>query len=1017
MDSHLITGTQQLMRFFISLLMVILLFPSLSSGEDNEKQYSLKGNVSDHSTREMLTGVNVYLKGTITGTVTNERGFYSLEIPEGNQTITFSFIGYKTLEKEVNINDDRILNILLEPSEELLGEIQITAQRRFFGNMEYGRELPSINAEAISKQNSGNASDILHARVAGVWATKTSGAPGDQQKIRIRGQASFFSSAEPLYVIDGVPVPIVNLASLGIADLNIHDIENVTILKDASSSSLYGYQGGNGVILIDTKQAKENRIDFTIKTGLQWFDNFYDLMDTKDYIESLELAKDNIKSWVWYFCPTYSDTLCSHDRQDEIFKNGIVQEYQLSGSGIKNFFKYYLSGNYTRHGGILTGSLYERATAAARIGRNFGSKLALNLSYRGSYQNNKNNQNEYNGNRLIFEGINKSPCLECTPDSLIYFPNPPPVINKRIHFDYRILNDPELLQSIIDDNQHQLLISSHSLSLMGRYQISHHWNIDLMESAMYRKSVYSSQSEYYDFFSKLYPSKGNVDFLSDEEVRLLNHQINLSYNNNFGLHEMEFLLAHRVYADNLSWEVDSLNNTLPEHYYLRNSMAGYGMKGSVIRQMSSYIAHVSYNFRNTYFFSAIANLSRLKEGVSIDYYTLFPSLSLSWNIANEPFLSTTSWLDELNFYTNYGVSGNYPLNGLSNDLYGYVPYSSGGEGYKDAPYVDQFANHFLKHENTQELDLGLKSSFFNGRFKLNAAWYTKKIDDQIIQRDIPLYYGGGKIFINLGDIEVKGYEMGFEAVPVQTKDFSCYVKGNFSSSEQVVTRLADGQDMLFYSADVLFPEFIVKEGEALGNIYGYKYLGKWKEEYEGNKLYYNDVGSAFLNIDTTFRKLNEDDKVVIGNSVPDFTWNLSGSLQYKNFSLDFTLYSVWGVDKFNATRASTILTGVNRDAIPFYADSVTAMRYNAFYESSLFIDNASFIRLKTVTLGYEPEKKLWGIGLSFSLSFENLLTITNYRGYDPEATIFTDNNFSDNAIDKGAYPNPKGVFATVNMKF
>lgn len=241
-----ITGTWFFSKSFILAILIALFLPGLSHGQENGKQFTLKGNVSDYSTRETLTGVNVYIKGTTNGTVTNEQGFYTLETPAGNQTIVFSFIGYKTLEKEVSLSADKTLNIRLEASDELLGEVQITAQRRFFGNMEYGRELPSINAEAISKQNSGNASDILHARVAGVWVTKTSGAPGDQQKIRIRGQASFFSSAEPLYVIDGVPVPIVNLASLGIGDLNVHDIENVTILKDASSSALYGFQGGNG---------------------------------------------------------------------------------------------------------------------------------------------------------------------------------------------------------------------------------------------------------------------------------------------------------------------------------------------------------------------------------------------------------------------------------------------------------------------------------------------------------------------------------------------------------------------------------------------------------------------------------------------------------------------------------------------------------------------------------------------------------------------------------------------------
>ncbi|MBN2165600.1 MAG: SusC/RagA family TonB-linked outer membrane protein [Marinilabiliaceae bacterium] len=1001
------------------LIIIFLLYISFASfGQIVERNINIEGMIYDYDTSEKLPGVNVYLKGTTIGTVTNENGYYSFLIPDGGKhTLVYSFIGYKTLENELILNADKIINIKLKADEKILDEVKITAQRRFFGNMEYGRDIPTVQSTDIEKINSSNASDIMHARLAGVWATKTSGAPGDQQKIRVRGQASFFSSSEPLYVIDGVPVPIVNLASLGISDLNIHDIDNVTILKDASSSALYGYQGANGVILIDTKQGNDNSIIFSHKTGLQWFSNYYDLLNTKDFLESLDYALETNSSKLRYNNPPYSDTLCNHNRQEEIFKNGLMQEYQLSGSGVRNSIKYYLSGNLTRHEGILPGSIYQRGTVTTRISRNFGSKLALDLSYRSSFQNNRNNQNEYNGNRLIFEGISKSPCLECTPLEMIYNPNPPPETFKRIHYRYRVLDDDELPQSIIDNNNHDLLINSHAMSLMGRYRFNHNWNIDLMESLMNRNTLYQYESFIYNVIGKGGAIKKGIDFISDEEVRLFNHQINVSYNNTFGLHEVGLLFAHRVYIDNLNWEVDSLNNTLPDHFYLRNSMAGYGKKGSVVRNLSSYIAHFSYNYRKTYFLSAIANLSRLKEGLYIDYYTLFPSLSLSWKLSEEPFFSTSAWLNELSLYTNYGASGNYPLNGLSNDLYDKVPYSTGGNGFILSKFVDQLANHKLKHENTRELDVGLKSSVLSGRLKLNASWYTKKIDNQIIQRDIPLYYGGGKIFINMGNIDVKGYEFGFEAALVEKADFSYYLTGNFSASKQKVTKLIDGQDMVFNNVDELFPEFIVKEGEPLGTIYGYKSLGKWKEEYNNYKLYYNNSGWAFLKNDTTNRKINEDDKVAIGNSIPDFIWNLNNSLQYKNFSLDFSVYAVWGVDKFNATRAGTIMTGVNRDVLEFYNDSVKTLEYNSIYESSYFIDNASFIRLKTITIAYEPQKTFWGMDISFSLSFENLITLTSYRGYDPEATIFTDNNFSDNAIDRGSYPNPKGAFATIKLKF
>ena len=1006
-------------HYTILFISVLICISSWETEAQSSKDYFIvSGLIQDSSTSEPLVGVNVYIKGTTTGTVTNENGYYSLKLAQRNPTIVYRFIGYQLQEKTINIKSDKTLNIVLETNEEMLQEISITSQRKFFGNMDYGREIPTVKSEEIEKLNTSNASDILHARLAGVWATKTSGAPGDQQKIRIRGQASFFSSAEPLYVIDGVPVPIVNLSSLGIGDLNMHDIESVTVLKDASSTALYGYQGANGVILIDTKQTSQSKLNISYNSGIQWFNNFYDLMDTKEFLESIYLAKENIQSPIFNFYPTYSDTLTNHDRQKEIFKIGLVNEFQLSHGGKIKSFKYYLSGNYTRQEGILPGSAYKRGTVTARGSRLFGNKLAVDLSYRGSHQDNQNNQNQYGGNRLIFEGINKSPMLESTPDSLLIQQTIPYYKNKRIHYNYGELNSAEPLHDLINNNNVSLTVQNHAASIIGRYQISPNWSINAMESMLSRKSNYNSDS----YRNYNHPLDVNdvllfsLKFTSDEEVRLLNHQINLTYDRTFGLHTLNIVAAHRYYTDNLWWNVDTLSRELPEHYSLRNSMAGYGKQGAVIRKITSYIFHASYNFRETYYLSAVANLSRLKEGLFINYYTLFPSVSLNWNLAKEPFFPKSNIVNELNIYSNYGTSGNYPLNGLSNDIYDMTLFTDGTSNMGDYSYVDQLANHKLRHENTTELDLGFKSSFFKNRMEINVAFYNKKIGNQIVKRNIPDYYGGGEMFLNLGDINVNGYEASISIVPIKLNNFDWYLNGNFSSSSPKVTNLADGQDMLFYTEDVLFPEFIVKEGKQLGDIYGYQCMGKWDNTYEDNIHYAKIGGLAFLNSDTTNTKIDENDKVAIGNSLPDFTWNLSSSLRYKDFSLDVALYSVWGVDKFNATRAGTIMTGLNRYVLTYYTDSIKVIAKKQFYESSLFIDDASFIRLKTVALTYSPHKKIMGMNCDFTISLENFFTFTHYRGYDPEATIYTDNNFSDNAIDKGAYPSPKSVFFKINLR-
>ncbi|MFA9389982.1 MAG: SusC/RagA family TonB-linked outer membrane protein [Prolixibacteraceae bacterium] len=993
--------------------------------EKKNVEISLKAKVLDKASGETIVGANVIFTAINKGGASNEKGEYITSIPVGMYQLSISFIGYETLEQQVVLSKDTVLVFLISPSTKELEEIRITAQRKFFGNMDYGREIPVIGSDAILRQNSSNASDLLHGRVAGVWSTKTSGAPGDQQKIRIRGQNSFFSSAEPLYVVDGVPVPVVNLTSLGIADLNVYDIDNITVLKDASSASLYGYQGGNGVILIDTKQATENAIQFSVKTGFQWFDNYYDLMDSKDFIESLELANANIKTPLIKYQPAYTDSLCSHNRQNEIFNRGALQEYQLSGSGVKKTIKYYLSGNYGKQTGILNGSEYQRITFNTRLSKTFGDKLIVDLSYRPSYQLNKNNQNEYNGNRLLFEGLSKAPCLECTPDSLIQKQFPNVGFNQRTLVPYDILRSSDLVpDSIIHQNDHDIKIKSHAASLSARYQINRNWNINLIESVMSRHNIFQNQSmnyqlheysppyAYYELFS--YYVK------STEEVRLYNHQINLSYNTTINLHEINVVAAHRFYIDNLWWKTDSLNGLLNKDYIIPNSMVSYGSEGSVIRKLDTYLLHFNYNYNQTYFLSLIGNVSRIREGLFTDYYTFFPSVSVNYNLANEPIMASLNCLNNFSLYSNYGKSGNYPLSGLANDIYTEAStYTNNQIG--TYPVVSQLANHHLRHEATSEFDLGFKSGFFNNRLQFKGAYFKKKVGNMIIQRDIPLYYGDGKIYVNLGDIDVKGYELEFEATPIIGDKFTWTMMGNFTKSDQIVRDLVDGQSLIITQPyDILWPDFVIKEGGRIGDIYGNRFEGLWTsaDDADPNKTYRNFHGMRWLNAKNVDEAviINGQPKVVIGNSNPDFTWNLFNSFAYRNFSLDVVVYSVWGVDKFNATRAATFLTGVNRDLIPYYRDSMAIVQTKEFYESNLFVDDASFIRLKSITLGYTLNRKMMAKEIHLSLSVENLYTYTKYRGFDPETTIYTDNNFSDNAIDRGAYPNPKAIIFKIDIK-
>jgi TonB-linked SusC/RagA family outer membrane protein len=976
-----------------------------SAAQTSNSQYSIKGTVIDSTSNEAMPGVTVLLKYSNKGTVTDVNGSYEFNSSPGEYILIFSFIGYETKEVKIELNRNLSFTTVLSPVIKYIQEIKITGQRKFFGNVEYGRDIPSISTKEIKKLNTNNASDILHARVAGVWATKTSGSPGDHQKIRIRGQASFYSSSEPLYVVDGVPIPIVNMSSLGIADLNLYDIDNVSVLRDASSTALYGFQGGNGVVLIDTKKGGKNEISFSTKFGNQWFDNFYDLMGTKEFLENLKLAKTTVPSNIEKFYPPMSDTIKSDDWQDMVFKNALSKDYQLSlsGSAGKNkSMSYYVSGSYADQDGILPQVNYKRYTAMAHMGKTW-KKLAVDLSYRGSVQFNKNNQDLYGGNPLTYNVVANSPCLRSTPDSLIMGNGGP---NVRVFSPSDIFNIQNSLEYYLKNYHHKLDIRTHDFSASGRIQLNEHLSLNALASIMLRKS-------YYDY------TQNSFTYKSDEDIILVDHQYNVSYLNNFGNHNVSFVAAYRYYTDNIWWKVDSTTGN-QSIAYLRNSMGAYSNNGSVIRSIGSYVGNASYDFRKTFFFSLITNFSRIKEGVYIDYSFLFPSAAFSWDLSRHFPLNQITWINNFSLFTNWGKSGNYPLNGLGNDLYS-TTRSFMGDVVTNNTYIRQLANHNLKHESTEETDFGINGIFFNKRLNINFTLYNKNISQLILQREIPEYYGSGMQFTNVGEINVKGKEISITATPVNTDKFLWSFNFNLSQTEQLITKMYDSLSIYILDmfGDMNTPMFRIKKGFKIGDIYGYKTFGRWKAtDDKKNKLYINRYGIKYYNPDTSSRDIDINDKVILGNSIPTITWNFSNTFQYKSFSIDMVWYAVLNIQKFNLTRAGTYITGVNREIKSYVEDSIGAIRGGDFYQTTEFCEDASFIRLKTLTLTFAPEKKiLQKINYHISLSIENILTITKFKGYDPEATTYTDNNFSDNAFDRGVVPNPKAFYITAGINF
>ncbi len=452
---------------------------------------------------------------------------------------------------------------------------------------------------------------------------------------------------------------------------------------------------------------------------------------------------------------------------------------------------------------------------------------------------------------------------------------------------------------------------------------------------------------------------------------------------------------------------------------LKSSLAFNGDNGSITRMIQSFATHMNYNYKKKYFVSFIVNHENLRVNNLVNISDWFPSVALSWDISRETVLSQLNWLNQCSLFANWGIAGNYPVNAVAGDFYTNYQYYFPDSVYSGKT-VSQFANHYLKSEKSDEYNVGNTLRLFNNKISLSTDYYYKINKNLIIMQDIPYYYEGGKMMLNIGKILNKGYEFNLELEPVNTTNFIWNSAFIVSFSQQKVTSVGDQKQLIFYSNDDLVPEFIINENEAAGNIIGYKYLGIWtsKDNNTNNKHIIQHLGSKFFKNDTTTNYLNDNDRVILGKSMPDCTWSWSNTFVYKNFSIYFLWYGVAGVSKFNSTKAATYMACTNRGINNFILQANRkALEDTFFYQSSYFVENSSFIRLKQITFSYLIPKKVIKYGeLKLSVSFENFLTFTRYSGYDPEASIYTDNSFSDFAVDRGAYPNTRAVYFTIKFE-
>ena len=956
---------------------------------DGDAGKTIKGVINDEQ-GETIIGASVIIKGEDTGTTSDMDGRFTLEAPEG-AILVISYIGYHT--QEVKVRKRSLLRVVLKEDNQLLDEVVVVG----YGTVKKSDltgAVSGVSNRQYKNQPVQRVENILQGRTPGVEVTATSGMPGASMKVRVRGTTSINKSSDPLYVIDGI------ISSSGLDGINPSDIQSMEILKDASSTAIYGSRGSNGVILITTKQGSEGKaqVTFDASIGLSTVRKQYDLLNAYEYAtalndirgsstisaEDLEAYKNGTKGINW---------------TDLLTRTGITQDYRLAISGGNEKVKYLISGNVLDQEAITIMSDYKRYGIRANIDSEVKPWLTISAKLNAS---SLHKHNEGGANWLHV--TNFSPTMELKdPETGVYNTDPYNMIGSSPYGEM-IVNNSDSYSYNLNANLTLLfkIMKGLTLSVQGGYDYDN--------------------SPSYSFRSKL-DSPGAINSASNTNAlhNYWQNTNNLTWQKQFGDHSFT---AMGVWEISRSWDSQlkgtgsNLNNESVGYWNLGNAAIRDASNSYTEFSLSSGIVRANYDYKKRYFITAALRADGSSKFQGDNKWGYFPSAAVAWDIAQESFMSNQHVLDQLKLRASFGVTGNQDiaaystLGMLSGASYGWGT-STSSTGY----WGYQFATPGITWEKTYQYDLGLDMSI--GGFNITVDWFKKQTKDLLFQKQVPKYNGGGTYWVNQGKLNNTGVELSLTTFPVkgavtwETSLNASYVKNE-------VADLA-GDDFVLTAnySDLGGPLQIMKPGYPMGSFYVYQWKGF---DDKGANLYQKADGSLTTNP-------TSDDLVVKGQASPKWTVGWNNTVTWKNWTLNVFFNAATGYDRLNISRfMAASMTGVSRfitlrdayfkgwDHVANKADalypSLTNTDNKSYANSDFWLEDASFIKLKNISLSYRiPRRVLKFASVQLSVSAQDLFTITRYKGMDPE--VYT----SYDGLDYGAYPIPRTITFGAKIRF
>ncbi len=1036
------------LKFFNTL--AFFLFISMSAAV---AQNTIRGAVSDSSDKELLPGVSVIIKGTTVGTITDIDGKYNLKADKG-ETIIFSYIGYAI--QEIVVGEASIVDIALQPTFESLNDLVVVGYGTTKRSDLTGA-VTSISESSLKTDVVNSLDQAMQGKAAGVQVTQNSGSPSAATSIRIRG-ANSLRNNEPLYVIDGVPVSAdasntttgfdwagggngqtaVNVLS----SINPADIVSIEILKDASSTAIYGSRGANGVVLVTTRKGKNEKavISYNFNYGIQTPAKFLEVMNLKDFANyQNELAELGYISQRSEFSDIDLVPEEGTNWQKELFKQAIMSEHHLSISGGNEKTKYSISGGYKDQEGLVLGSDYNRATGRVNLSSQAKDWLNLGVNISASRTNETLNLTD-SDDGVITTALLMSPYQEVrTIDGEWTGPqegDPSRGLNpvaKATEISNK-LRRTRMLGNVWADIK---LLPTLSLKSEFGTDLNFNNNYGFMPMYEWGTSVNAVAKSQRKFANNTFWIQKN--YLTFDKT-LADHSIKVMAGQESQKARWESLTGERDgFVSNDVQELAAGSTDIQ----LATSSAGESSQ-------VSFFGRANYGYMSKYLLTATFRADGSSKFGPNNKWGYFPSFALAWRMTEEDFLKDYDWLKNLKLRAGWGQVGNDAIGNYSYGSSLQVRATPYGGGF----LLNNIPNPSVKWETTTQWNVGVDLGLFQNRVEFVVEMYNKYTKDMLLVQPVPDYLGTlaginqawqgiQPPYSNLGEMENKGFEFTLNTVNISTKEFEWNTNITFSKNKNEITSL--GLENAAIYRKVQWYDFVTKtvENKPIGQFYGYVVEGVFQTVDEVNNHATQKEVDEFNGTwrgDLKFKDINEDgviddnDRTIIGDPNPDFTFGFTNSFRYKNIDLSIYMHGVYGNDIFNFQRVKTeAMSDLYKNQLKTVANRWTPENTNTSTPrvvpsdpnqnsriSSRYIEDGSFLRISNVTLGYSlPQQYLVKSPLSairIYAKVQNLYTFTNYSGYDPEVGAFNQDALLT-GVDNGRFPMPRTFLCGVNINF